>query len=60
MPELLDIVSSGRCDAVMQHRALSILRGLLVQLGVLSGAFQRQFLSLVHSIWAAGVTGCAE
>jgi len=47
MPELLDIVSSGRCDAVMQHRALSILRGLLVQLGVLSGAFQRQVRDLM-------------
>ncbi|KAF5839257.1 armadillo-type protein [Dunaliella salina] len=47
MPELLDIVSSGRYNAVMQHKALSILRGLLVQLGVLSGAFQRQVRDLM-------------
>lgn len=42
MPELLSIVSCGAYDAAMQHRALSILRGLLVQLGVLAGAYQRQ------------------
>ena len=42
VPELLSIIVSGTYGVGMQHRALSILRGLLVQLGVLTGSYQRQ------------------
>jgi hypothetical protein len=47
LPSLLAIVSAPSCPPAMQRHVLKILHAVLMQLGLMQGAFQRQVMVCV-------------